>query len=122
MNAASMAFKKALIKRALGAELGHHLGQAHERSDGPRNHRNGVSAKTVATDEGPVRIDVPRDRQGSFELLLIADSVPHGLAQQASRSAIEGGIRATGRKPKSDGHLTELGAGAVPKRERPRAE
>jgi len=68
VNAASMAFKKALIERALNAELGHHLGQADE----PGNHRNGVSAKTVVTDEGPVRIDVPRDRQGSFEPLLIA--------------------------------------------------
>jgi putative transposase len=71
VNAASMAFKKALIERALGAELGHHLGQVEERDSGPRNHRNGVSAKTVVTDEGPVRIDVPRDRQGSFEPLLI---------------------------------------------------
>jgi putative transposase len=71
VNAASMAFKKALIERALGAELGHHLGQGEERDSGPRNHRNGVSAKTVVTDEGPVRIDVPRDRQGSFEPLLI---------------------------------------------------
>ena len=68
VNSASMAFKKALIERALGAELGHHLGQ----SDGSGNHRNGVSAKTVVTDEGPVRIEVPRDRQGSFEPLLIA--------------------------------------------------
>jgi transposase-like protein len=70
VNAASMAFKKALIERALGAELGHHLSQAQE--DGARrNHRNGVSAKTVVTDEGPVRIEVPRDRHGSFEPLLI---------------------------------------------------
>jgi len=71
VNAASLAFKKALIERALGAELSHHLGQAEPASDGARNHRNGVSAKTVVTDEGPVRIDVPRDRQGSFEPLLI---------------------------------------------------
>ena len=72
VNAASIAFKKALIERALGAELGYHLGQAEEPAEGPRNHRNGVSAKTVVTDEGPVRIEVPRDRQGSFEPLLIA--------------------------------------------------
>jgi transposase-like protein len=71
VNAASMAFKKALIERALGAELGHHLGQAHEDGVSPKNHRNGVSAKTVVTDEGPVRIEVPRDRHGSFEPLLI---------------------------------------------------
>ena len=37
--------------------------------------------------------------------LQLADSVPHGLAQQASRSATEGGTRAAGWKPKSDGHL-----------------
>jgi putative transposase len=71
VNAASMAFKKALIERALGAELSHHLGQADQPGTGARNHRNGVSAKTVVTDEGSVRIDVPRDRHGSFEPLLI---------------------------------------------------
>ena len=71
VNAASLAFKKALIERALGAELGHHLGQDEAGLEGAKNHRNGVSAKTVATDEGTVRIEVPRDRHGSFEPLLI---------------------------------------------------
>jgi transposase-like protein len=73
VNAASMAFKKALIERALGAELGHHLGYA-EGADKPAttsNHRNGRSGKTVLTEDGPLRIDVPRDRDGSFEPLLI---------------------------------------------------
>jgi putative transposase len=73
VNAASLAFKKALIERALGAEMSHHLGYApgEGKPEAAKNHRNGISAKTVATDEGPVRIDVPRDRQGSFEPLLI---------------------------------------------------
>ena len=73
VNAASMAFKKALIKRALGAELTHHLGYppGTDKPEGADNHRNGVSGKTVLTDEGPLRIEVPRDRQGSFEPLLI---------------------------------------------------
>jgi transposase-like protein len=35
------------------------------------NHRNGKSGKTVLTDDGPLRIEVPRDREGSFEPLLI---------------------------------------------------
>ena len=73
VNAASMAFKKALIERALSAELSHHLGYAPgaDKPEGSGNHRNGVSSKTVLTEDGPLRIDVPRDRQGGFEPLLI---------------------------------------------------
>ncbi|EGO4094915.1 IS256 family transposase, partial [Escherichia coli] len=47
--------KKAVIERALGAELGLHLADAE---GGSGNHRNGRSGKTVLTDEGPLRIDV----------------------------------------------------------------
>jgi len=73
VNAASMAFKKALIERAMGAELGHHLGYpaGAAKPDTAANQRNGKSAKTVLTGEGPVRIEVPRDRDGSFEPILI---------------------------------------------------
>jgi transposase-like protein len=70
---ASMAFKKALIERALGGEMSHHLGYlpGAEKPAATANHRNGASAKTVLTEDGPLRIDVPRDREGSFEPLLI---------------------------------------------------
>ncbi len=73
VNAASMAFKKALIERAMGAELGHHLGYpaGTAKPEPGSNQRNGKSAKTVQTGEGPVRIEVPRDRDGSFEPILI---------------------------------------------------
>jgi putative transposase len=73
VNAASMAFKKALIERALGAELSHHLGYppGAAKPEDAGNHRNGASAKTVLTEDGPVRVEVPRDREGSFEPLLI---------------------------------------------------
>ncbi|MDQ3024790.1 MAG: IS256 family transposase [bacterium] len=73
VNAASMAFKKALIERAMGAELGHHLGYAAgaAKPETAANQRNGRSGKTVLTGEGPVRIEVPRDRDGSFEPILI---------------------------------------------------
>ena len=73
VNAASMAFKKALIERAMSAELGHHLGYpaGTAKPGAGTNQRNGKSAKTVLTGEGPVRIEVPRDRDGSFEPILI---------------------------------------------------
>ena len=73
VNAASMAFKKALIERALGAELSHHLGYppGSAKPEEATNHRNGTSGKTVLTDEGPLRVEVPRDRDGTFEPLLI---------------------------------------------------
>jgi len=73
INAASLAFKKALIERALGAELSHHLGYrpGAEKPDGVTNQRNGMSGKSVLTEGGSLRIDVPRDRQGSFDPLLI---------------------------------------------------
>jgi len=73
VHAASMAFKKALIERALGAELTHHLGYgAGTPPPQPAgNHRNGRSAKTLKTEDGPMRIEVPRDREGSFEPILI---------------------------------------------------
>jgi transposase-like protein len=74
VNSATTAFKKALIERVLGAELTHHLGYGPGgiKPEDSSNHRNGASAKTVLTEEGPVRIEVPRDREGSFEPRLIA--------------------------------------------------
>ena len=73
VNAATVAFKKALIERALGGELSHHLGYArgNDKPEQASNHRNGASGKTVLTGEGALRIDVPRDRSGSFEPVLI---------------------------------------------------
>jgi putative transposase len=70
---ASRAFKKALIERALGAEMSHHLGYAAgmQKPETATNHRNGNSGKTVLTDDGPLRIEVPRDREGEFQPKLI---------------------------------------------------
>ena len=66
-------FKKAFIERAMGAEMSHHLGYTAGgiKPEGVANHRNGKSAKTVLTDTCSLRIDVPRDREGSFEPQLI---------------------------------------------------
>src|SRR3954471_1103273 len=73
VSAASMAFKKALIERALGAELSHQLGYppGATKPEDATNHRNGASGKTLLTEDGPLRVEVPRDRDGSFEPLLI---------------------------------------------------
>jgi len=66
-------FKKAFIERAMGAEMSQHLGYraGQAKPEGATNHRNGSSAKTVITDSGAVRIEVPRDRAGSFEPQII---------------------------------------------------
>jgi putative transposase len=60
---------RALVERAMHAELTHHLG--YEKHDpngkGSGNSRNGTSAKTLKGDFGEVEIEVPRDRKGSFE-------------------------------------------------------
>jgi len=66
--------KKALIERALGAELTEHLG--YEKGDpagrGKGNSRNGTSSKTLLTEDGKFEIAVPRDRASTFEPQLIA--------------------------------------------------
>ena len=74
LEAAVRRFKKAIIERALGGELTHHLGYpaGGTKPDDTTNHRNGTGGKTVLTDEGPLSIDVPRDREGTFEPRLIA--------------------------------------------------
>src|SRR5437660_1568019 len=60
---------KALLERAMGAELTNHLGyEKHDSAGrGSGNNRNGKSRKTVQGDFGRVEIEVPRDRNGSFE-------------------------------------------------------
>ena len=58
---------KAVLERALGEELTDHLGYGpHERA-GAANSRNGTTPKRLITEAGSVELDVPRDRNGSFE-------------------------------------------------------
>jgi putative transposase len=74
LEAAVRRFKKAIIERALGGELSHHLGYppGGMKPDDTTNHRNGTGSKTVLTDDGPLLLDVPRDREGTFEPRLVA--------------------------------------------------
>ena len=65
--------KKALLERALGAELTHHLGYEKGDPAGRKsgNSRNGHSKKKVKGEDGQIDIAVPRDRNASFEPQLI---------------------------------------------------
>jgi transposase-like protein len=83
INPAGAAFKKALIEAALNAELSHHLGYmpGEDQPEGTTNHRNGVTAKTVLTGDGRLPIETPRDREGSFEPVLIPK---HGVSDSAA--------------------------------------
>jgi len=64
---------KALIERAMQAELTEQIG--YEKSEpGEKqtdNRRNGKSSKTLRTDQGPMEIEVPRDRDGEYEPQII---------------------------------------------------
>jgi transposase-like protein len=69
LDAAVRRFKKAIIERALGGELTHHLGYppGGTKPEDTTNHRNGTSGKTVLTDDGPLALAVLPD--GSRDIL-----------------------------------------------------
>jgi putative transposase len=64
---------KALVERALGGELTHHLGYEKHAPEGKNsgNSRNGTTPKTLRGKRGQVQIDVPRDRNSEFEPQLV---------------------------------------------------
>jgi len=65
--------RKRVVEKALAGELTHHLGyRPGEKPEGEENQRNGYSRKTILGEEGEMEIEIPRDREGSFEPLLIA--------------------------------------------------
>lgn len=67
----SRMLKKITVEAALNAELDDHLGyDRHQLSDND-NSRNGYSSKTLISEDGTFDIDVPRDREGSFEPQLV---------------------------------------------------
>lgn len=70
---------RAVINRAMNAEMTHHLGYepGGEPPEGQDNRRNGKTDKTVRTGQGPIAIEVPRDRDGTFEPQLIPKHQRH---------------------------------------------
>ena len=75
-----------LLETALGVELADHLGyEPHERRPaGSTNARNGTTRKRVQTDVGPVDLEVPRDREGSFDPVVVPK---HASLRNPPRSA-----------------------------------
>ncbi len=63
--------KGAVMERLLEAEMTEHLGHERQARRKGGNGRNGHSRKTVQTESGPVAIQVPRDREGTFEPQLV---------------------------------------------------
>ncbi|WP_405785497.1 transposase [Streptomyces sp. NBC_01378] len=64
---------KTVLESALEGEITDHLGYGKHDPAGKDggNSRNGTRSKTVLSDIGPVEIDVPRDREGSFEPAIV---------------------------------------------------
>jgi transposase-like protein len=62
--------KKQLAERMLAGELTQHL-RSEAAAGASGNHRNGTSAKTVTTAEGPLALDIPRDRLSTFDPILV---------------------------------------------------
>jgi putative transposase len=60
------------IRITTSAELSHHLEQQRNAPEPARNHRNGSSKKSVLAAETKLTLDIPRDRDGSFEPQLVA--------------------------------------------------
>ena len=70
-NGVTKELQKRLYEAAMRRELTDHLGfDRHERAD-KSNYRNGTTTKTIKGETGEFTIDVPRDRDGSFEPQLI---------------------------------------------------
>ncbi|MCA9632887.1 MAG: IS256 family transposase [Myxococcales bacterium] len=64
---------RALVNRAMQAEISEHLGYDHGKAppDGQANRRNGKRGKRLRSDQGMLDVEVPRDRDGTFEPALV---------------------------------------------------
>lgn len=69
----SALFTKLTVEAALKGEMNHHLGYDKNSSDGHHsgNSRNGTSSKTLKGSHGEIELETPRDRNGTFEPLMV---------------------------------------------------
>src|ERR1017187_4888166 len=107
---------KALMERALEAEMATHLGyERHDQEAKPNgNRRNGKSKKTLKGDFGEIEIATPRDREATFEPRIIAK----GQTRMAGLDAKILSMYARGMTTRADerrqevAHYTGLAAGS----------
>ena len=102
-------FVKAVLERALNAELTHHLG--YERHDPAGNNsgnsRNGTSSKTLKGEFGELELEIPRDRTSTFEPQILPkhqtrftgfdDKIVSLYARGMTTREIEGHLKASWR-------------------------
>ena len=63
---------KDTLQEMLNAELTEHLGyEKNEYTENSDNYRNGYSSKTVHSSQGDIKINIPRDREGSFDPIVV---------------------------------------------------
>ncbi|MDF9401875.1 transposase, partial [Vibrio sp. 1180_3] len=62
---------KVTVETALNAELDDHLGYEKHSPTNDSNSRNGYSSKRLLTDNGEIQLEIPRDRDASFEPKLV---------------------------------------------------
>lgn len=61
-----------LLQEALEAEMDSHLGYDKNDLSNTTNRRNGCSSKTIKSELRPIKIDIPRDRNGEFEPKIVS--------------------------------------------------
>ncbi len=111
---------KSVLETALEAEMSEHVGyDKHDPAGRNRgNSRNGTRPKTVLTEIGPVEIEVPRDREGSFEPVIVRkrqrrlDGIDQIVLSLTARGLTSGEIAAHfeevyGAKVSRDAHLPD---------------
>jgi putative transposase len=104
---------KTVLETALEAEMSEHLG--YERHDPTGrdggNSRNGTRTKTVLTEIGPVQIEVPRDRDASFDPVIVrkrqrrVDGIDEIVLSLTARGLTTGEIVMGGRPARSTSRL-----------------
>ena len=114
-------FTKSVLETALNEEMTEHLGHEKNRAPGDRdsaNVRNGTRPKTVLTEAtGHVEIEVPRDREGTFEPVIVKKRQRRlngaRYAQEsaeAERPRLQAGRREFGEKQRRPGRFATADA------------